>query len=132
MNKPKTAAKLPQGRVMPKPVIRYLDPETGLAYHCQGWVNGDPMIPNGRIPTLVLPMPTLAAAKKRLRFERMTEEQKVEAMAWTLYRANNPSSHVPLPSFSKWLKMWQGPRDAETKERAWLRPARQLLSLIQP
>jgi hypothetical protein len=124
MNNSKTAAKLPQGRVMYQCAERLIE---GVPFYTS--VEKEYL---DQVPVLVLPMPTLAAAKKRLRWERMAEEQKVEAMAWTLYRANNPSSHVPLPSFSKWLKMWQGPRDAETKERAWLRPARQLLSLIQP
>lgn len=77
-------------------------------------------------PVLVLPMPTLAAAKKRLRWERMTEGQKVDLIAGQLFAQHQ--LQFPIKLRHEWADMAREQREC----KGWYTAARQLLSLIQP
>lgn len=76
-------------------------------------------------PVLVLPMPTLSAAKKRLKFEKLSEEQKVEAIALAIYVSDGGNSVIP-----KWAQYVKEQRNIIVS--TYRDRARSILTLISP
>jgi len=68
-----------------------MDPHTNLIYAVQGWVGEDPMVRNGRVPVLVLPCSSASEAKARLRWEKLSTEDKEEAIARVIARSHGGS-----------------------------------------
>lgn len=106
MTKSKSAAKLPQGRVLFCEDASLIETTNPLGALCSDRIMGT------ETPVLVLPMPTLAAAKKRLRIETMEREKLVEVIARAMWQAwcDTAPKDIAFRAM-KWTQLPQWGRD---------------------